>query len=110
MMRVLYSTGCRIGELVSMVVSETTITRVDNQTLSDVEQSIVDIAKESNSLHLIKPSCLYQYRGKSRVIGKGQSGRREPRPIFFDNETCKALTDYLKSRPFNAPDPIWLQT
>lgn len=109
MVRVLHATGCRIGELPTMHVSDTIIAKTDRTNLSDVEQSIIELARETGNIHLIDSRYLYQLRGKSRVTGKGQNGRREPRPIFFDHQTCTALLNYLEARPHDAPDEIWLQ-
>lgn len=73
--RVLADSGCRVGELVSMTVSRTTI-EVDN--------------------------------GEAMVLGKGYKGRKRGRVIYFGKFTAESLSVYIRSRPYNAPDDLWL--
>ena len=46
--------------------------------------------------------------GEALVLGKGYKGRKRARVIYFGTKTVTALTTYIQSRPYNAPDDLWL--
>ena len=109
MMQLLYDSGCRIGELVSIRVSSTVIEKVPPPHLTDDQRYFVMLANEYGLQDMIKDEYLYVFRGKSRVVGKGQNGRRKERTIFFSHSTCVTYHKYLDTRPWNAPDILFLR-
>lgn len=109
MVQLLYDSGCRIGELVSLRVSSTVIEKVPPPMLSSDQRHFVALAEEYGITDMIRDEYLFIYRGKSRVVGKGQNGRRKERTIFFSHETCLTYHEYLDSRPWNSPDTLFLR-
>ena len=108
MMELLYATGCRKSDLLSMRVSNLQIEKIDNPDLSTDEKELIDLAASMELIHLIDADHLHRYRGKVLVIGKGSNQRKKTRYAYFGDTAARALMAYLDERPHNAPDNLWL--
>lgn len=110
MIHTLRASGIRIGGLLSMQASQLNIVRyrAPEDSMTPDEWELVSLASQSGLEHVIDPSFLWFYQGDCTVIEKGKGGSKKIHTAFFDHDCCLALLQYLKTRPHDASDALWI--
>lgn len=101
MLRVLADSGCRLGELASMVVGTTTISQYYRVTDVFGRPSIVTVKNGDE----VPDDAVVRLRGSALVHS---SKMLEYRGIHFGHTACEMLQRYLDTRLPDDPPNVWL--
>jgi len=78
MIEVMFATGCRLSDLLTMRVSSLHIESVpSDDKLNDDERELVNLARSSGLEHLIRPEAISRMRGKVHVTGKASDRKKK---------------------------------